>query len=117
MPARPFRLSEVESWPECLEVIVEGSVDSRASDEFEASLRRVPESHHDYVLVDLDRCEFIDVVAVKQLVLARELLWAQQRELLVFGTVGQVQRLLEQVGAFDCDPPPSVQESRRLGHR
>jgi anti-anti-sigma regulatory factor len=99
---RPFRLSQIESWPECLEIIVEGSVDSSsATDEFEARLQRVVETDHDYVLIDLDRCQFIDVVAVKQLVVTQELLFCRGQELLLFGARGQVRRILEQIEAFD----------------
>jgi anti-anti-sigma regulatory factor len=98
---RPFRLSQIESWPECLEIIVEGRVDSSATDEFEASLQRVVETDHDYVLIDLDRCQFIDVVAVKQLVVTQEHLFCRGQELLLFGATGQVRRMLEQVDAFD----------------
>ncbi len=105
-PSRPFRLVEVESWPECREVIVEGRVEPAANAEFEACLVRLVESDHDWVLFDLDRCEFIDVVAAKQLVVLRQMLSDQQRELLVFGAAGQVRRILEDVGSFDCDPPP-----------
>jgi anti-anti-sigma regulatory factor len=98
---RAFRLSQIESWPECLEIIVEGRVDSSATGEFEASLQRVVETDHDYVLIDLDRCEFIDIVAVKLLVVTQELLFCRAQELLLFGATGQVRRMLEQVEAFD----------------
>jgi anti-anti-sigma regulatory factor len=101
---RSFRLSEIESWPECREVIVEGSVDFRVLDQFADCLERLPESDNDYVIVDLDRCEFLDVVAIKQLVVAREVLSAQRCEMLIFGARDQMRRRLETVGAFDCDP-------------
>ena len=39
--SRPFRLIEVESWPECREIVVEGRIDSEAIGEFEDSLLRV----------------------------------------------------------------------------
>jgi anti-anti-sigma regulatory factor len=104
--SRPFQLAEVESWPECREIIVEGQVGPGTIDAFETSLRRVVESDHDYVLIDLDRCESIDVGTVKQLVVARQHLSDQRREMLVFGAAGEVRRLLEDVGLFDCDPAP-----------
>jgi anti-anti-sigma regulatory factor len=92
-------------------------VESGATDEFEACLLRVVESDHDYVPIDLDRCDFIDVVAVKQLVLARERVSDQRREMLVFGAEGQVRRLLEDVGAFDCDPAPRSRADASPGPR
>lgn len=106
VPARPFRLIEVESWPECREVIVEGRVGPEANAEFEACLLRALESDHDWVLFDFDRCEYLDLDAAKQLVVLWQRLSDQRRELLVFGAVGQVRRVLEGIGAFDLDPPP-----------
>jgi hypothetical protein len=37
-PGRQFRLIEIESWPECREVIVEGRVDREAIESFDACL-------------------------------------------------------------------------------
>ncbi|HEX4016048.1 MAG TPA: hypothetical protein VHX15_04865, partial [Frankiaceae bacterium] len=51
-----------------------------------------------------DRCDFLDVVAIKQLVVARELLWAQHCEMLIFGARDEMRRRLETIGSFDCDP-------------
>jgi anti-anti-sigma regulatory factor len=99
-----LRLHEVESWPECREVIVEGRLDAKASGRWDHCLRRIEDSDHDHVIIDLDRCESIDAAAVKRLVVVRELLSAESRELLVFGAVGEVRRKLEDIGAFDCDP-------------
>jgi anti-anti-sigma regulatory factor len=114
-PQRTFRLLEVESWPECREVIVEGGVDRERVGEFDACLLRALEAHHDYLLIDFDRCESIDVMAVKQLVVARQRFSDQQRELLVFGAAGEVRSILERVGAFDCRPaPPSPLRSPAL---
>jgi anti-anti-sigma regulatory factor len=103
-PTRPFRLTEVESWPECREVIVEGRVGPETIEEFEACLTRVLESHHDIVLIDLDRCESIDVEAAKQLVITWQRLSDQHRELLVFGAEGTVREILERVGPFALRP-------------
>jgi anti-anti-sigma regulatory factor len=98
---RPFRLVEVESWPECREVIVEGRLEREALGEFDDCLLRALEAPHDYLLIDLDRCEGIDVEAVKQLVIARQRFSDQQRELVVFGAEGPVREMLEKVGAFE----------------
>lgn len=104
VPSRPFRLVEVESWPECREVIVEGRVERAVNAEFEACLLDALESDHDWVLFDFDRCEHLDVMAAKHLVVLRQRLSDQRRELRVFGATGQVRRILEDVGSFDLDP-------------
>ncbi len=103
-PTRPFRLTEIESWPECREVIVEGGVGPETIGEFEACLTGALESHHDIVLIDLDRCEAIDVEAAKQLVVTWQRLSDQGRELLVFGAEGRVREILDRVGPFDLQP-------------
>jgi hypothetical protein len=69
-PHRPFRLDEVESWPECLEILIEGELDLAASGVLRDALERALDSDHLYVIVDLDCCEWIDIVAVKLLVVA-----------------------------------------------
>ena len=81
MATRAYRVTEIESWPECLELPIG--------------------SDHLYLLVDLDRCEFIDVVAVKLLVVAHALLSAQGTELLIFGATDQVRDAIEAVEASD----------------
>jgi anti-anti-sigma factor len=101
MGARAFRVTEIESWSECLELLVEGEVDRVAAARLEETLERALESDHLYVLVDLDRCELIDVVAVKLLVVAYALLSAQGAELLIFGASGPVRGAIEAVEAFD----------------
>jgi anti-anti-sigma factor len=101
MAPRTFRVTEIESWPECLELLIEGEVDRFAAAEFEETLERAVESNHLYVLVDLDRCELIDVVAVKLLVVAHALLSAQGTELLIFGATDQVRDAIDAVEAFD----------------
>jgi anti-anti-sigma factor len=101
MAARAFRVTEVESWPECLEILVEGKVDVLAAAELDEALERGVESDHQYVLVDLDRCELIDVVAVKLLVVAHSHLSSQGGELLIFGATERVRGAIEAVEAFD----------------
>lgn len=101
MGARAFSVTEIESWPECLELLVEGEVDRIAAARIEETLLRAVEADHLYVLVDLDRCERLDVVAVKLLVVAHALLSAQGAELLIFGATGPVRGAIEAVEAFD----------------
>jgi anti-anti-sigma regulatory factor len=116
-PSRPFRLREVESWRGCLEIIVEGGIDPGTAVKLEECLERVVDSDHEYVLIDLDRCGFIDVAAVKHLVLVRQFLSDRQAELLIFGAAGQVRALLEDVGALDCDPAPPRHPGRSPDRR
>jgi anti-anti-sigma factor len=101
MESRAFRVTEIESWPECLELLIEGDLDLIAAAEFEATLERAVESDHLYVLIDLDRCEFIDVVAVKLLIVAQVRLSAQGTEVLIFGATDQVRGAIDAVEAFD----------------
>jgi len=101
MAARAFRVTEVESWPECLEILVEGEVDGAAAADLEEALERAVGSDHQYVLVDLDRCELIDVVAVKLLVVVHAHLSSQGGELLIFGATERVRGAIEAVDAFD----------------
>jgi anti-anti-sigma regulatory factor len=99
-------------------VIVEGTIGPRAGIEFEDRLERIVDSDHEYVLIDLHRCRSIDAVAVKQLVVARQLLSYRRREMLIFGAEGEVRGILEDVGAFDCDPAlHTVPGVRRIGGR
>jgi anti-anti-sigma factor len=101
MASRAFKVTEIESWPECLELLIEGEVDWFVAAQFEETLERAVESDHLYLLVDLDRCEFIDVVVAKLLVVAHAHLSAQGTELLIFGATDRVRGAIEAVEAFD----------------
>ncbi len=96
-----FRLTEIESWPECLEILVEGEVDRPATARFEEALEGAVDSDHLYVLLDLDRCESIDLAAVKLLVLAHARLSDLGQEFMIFGATGGVRDAIEAVEAFD----------------
>jgi anti-anti-sigma factor len=98
---RPFRLDEVESWPECLEILIEGELDLLASEVLRDALERALDSDHLYVIVDLDRCESIDIVAVKLLVVAHAHHSSRGEEFLIFGARGEVRRKIEGIHAFD----------------
>jgi anti-anti-sigma factor len=99
--ARAFRVTEIESWPECLEILIEGEVDRRAAEQLRDTLERAVDSDHLYLLIDLERCDFIDVVAVKLLVVAHAQASARGEELLIFGATERVRRAIEAVEAFD----------------
>jgi anti-anti-sigma regulatory factor len=100
-PHRPFRLDEVESWPECLEILIEGELDLPACEILRDALERALDSDHLYVIVDLDRCQSIDIVAVKLLVVAWSHHSSRGEEFLIFGARGPVLRKIEGVHAFD----------------
>jgi anti-anti-sigma factor len=100
-PHRPFRLGEVESWPECLEILIEGELDLLASKILRDALERALDADRLYVIVDLDRCEWIDIVAVKLLVVAHAHHSSRGEEFLIFGATGLVRRRIEGVRAFD----------------
>jgi anti-anti-sigma factor len=93
-------VSHVES-PGCQEVLLEGELDAGSIAEFEGALDRAVDSDHLHLLVDLGRCEFIDVAAVKLLVVTQEHLSGRGGELVIPGATGQVRRMLELVNAFD----------------
>ena len=100
-PHRPFKLNEVESWPECLELLIEGELDLAACEVLRDALERALGSDHLYVIVDLDRCESIDIVAVKLLVVAYMHHSSRGEEFPIFGATGPVRRRIEGVHAFD----------------
>ena len=100
-PHRPFRLDEVESWSECLEILIEGALDLPASEILRDALERALDSDRLYVIVDLDRCESIDIVAVKLLVVAHAHHSSRGEEFLIFGASGLVRRKIDGVRAFD----------------
>jgi anti-anti-sigma factor len=100
-PRRPFKLDEVESWPECLEILIEGELDLLASEILRDALERALDADRLYVIVDLDRCEWIDIVAVKLLVVAHAHHSSRGEEFLIFGASGEVLRKIEGIHAFD----------------
>ena len=125
--ARAFKLSEQVSWPECLEVLIEGGVDRAAATELEGVLERAADSDHLYVIVDLERCQAIDIGAAKHLVVAYQQLSSQGRRLMIFGARAGVRHRLEAIEAFDArvliadpdkvvaDPLPVTSRSERAG--
>jgi anti-anti-sigma regulatory factor len=100
-PHRPFRLDQVESWPECLEILIEGELDLPATEVLRDALERALDSDRLYVIVDLDRCEWIDIDAVKLLVVAHAHHSSRGEEFLIFGATDLVRRRIEGIHAFD----------------
>ena len=92
-----FRLSEQDLWPGCHEIDVAGELDLAVSFELGAALDRAVDNRL-HVLIDLSRCEFIDVSGVAALVRGHERLTAHGLQLLLYGVHGQVRRLLNVTG-------------------
>lgn len=93
---RPFRLLERESSPGCHRIQVEGELDLAVADRLREALRRVEGSRR--VLIDLERCDFVDLAALALLVRACSEARAGNRWITVYGARGQPLRLLEATG-------------------
>ena len=118
----PFALSEKEVWPGCREIEIEGELDLAVSDRLNTAIERATKERH-HILVNLSRCEFIDVSALTVLVQGHRSLQEHGRQLLLCGVQGQVRRLLSITGVSETglmatsdapDAPPTLW-SDRLG--
>jgi anti-anti-sigma factor len=96
-----FALSERNIWPGCREIAVKGELDLAASEPFRIALERAKRDRH-HVLIDLSRCEFVDVHTLAILVQAHRSLDARGRQLLLCGVQGQVRRLLSLTAAAEA---------------
>jgi anti-anti-sigma regulatory factor len=65
------------------------------------ALERALDADRLYVIVDLDRCTSIDIVAVKLLVVAHAHHSSRGEEFLIFGATDLVRRRIEGIHAFD----------------
>jgi hypothetical protein len=54
-PHRPFRLDQVESWPECLEILIEGELDLPATEILRGTLERALDADRLFGATDLVR--------------------------------------------------------------
>jgi anti-anti-sigma factor len=103
---RAFKLTEKKSSPECLEILIEGELDLAVSEHLATSLGQAQLPEHHYVLIDLERCEFIDLSALAILVRAETQLANHAKELLIFAAHGQARRLFIQTGMLaHCHRP------------
>ena len=101
---RPFRLREEVSWPECLEVLVEGELDRAVAPRMQAALELAIGFAYPYVIVDLDRCEFIDAGGLAVIHAAHRQMLQAGQELMICGASGQVRRVIELTGVFEALP-------------
>jgi anti-anti-sigma factor len=109
-----FILSERNFWPGCRELDIVGELDLAVCDRLRAALdEAVAKRLH--VLVDLSRCDFIDVSGVQALVQGHDRLATHGRQLLLYGVQGQVKRMLSVTGlagvdhgGFEIAPPEAL---------
>jgi anti-anti-sigma factor len=106
---RAFKLTKKQSSPTCLEILIEGELDLAVRHHLTTSLEQEPWSDFRYVLIDLERCEFIDLSAIAVIGRAEAQLAAAGKELLIFGARGQVQRIFSQTGLLAHCHRPSLQ--------
>lgn len=91
-----FQLAEKRLRPDCREIQVAGEVDLAVADQLDAALERA--AAYDRVLIDLQRCEFIDSTAIAVILRAHEQMAARGRRVALYGASGQVRRILSITG-------------------
>jgi anti-anti-sigma factor len=98
---RAFKLTEKVCWAECLEILVEGELDLATAEQLRNALDETVGSGLVYVVVDLERCEFLDATALSAMVEAQKRLADNGQELLISAAGGQAERLLTVTAALD----------------
>jgi anti-anti-sigma factor len=98
---RAFKLTEKVCWAECLEILVEGELDLATAEQLREALDETVGSGPVYVVLDLERCDFLDATALSAMVEAQRSLAANGQELLVYAARGQAERLLSVTAALD----------------
>jgi anti-sigma B factor antagonist len=96
---QPFRLCVGEGRPGCYRIEVRGELDLAVTDRLSKALASAGE--HREVLVDLERCDFIDSAAVEAILRAEAGLTLEGRRILVVGARGQVLQVLNVLGLTD----------------
>jgi anti-sigma B factor antagonist len=101
-------------WPRCREIAVAGELDLAVSGELRRAIERAVD-RGEHVMLDLSECDFIDSSGLAVLVHGHEALRAGGRELLLYGSAGQVQRMLTITGLTaklrSAEAPASPQEA------
>jgi anti-anti-sigma factor len=98
---RAFKLTEKVCWAECLEILIEGELDMATAGQLRDALDETVGSGPVYVVIDLQRCEFLDATALSAMVDAQRRLADNGQELLVYAAGGQAERLLTVTAALD----------------
>jgi anti-anti-sigma factor len=93
---QPFGLSVGEGRPGCLKIDIRGELDLAVADQLSQALASAGE--HREVLVDLERCDFVDSSGIEAILEAERLLALEGRQIAVIGAKGQVLRILTVAG-------------------
>jgi anti-anti-sigma factor len=114
-----FAISEMDIWPGCREIEVEGELDLAVSERLRVALQRATEQRH-HVLVDLSRCDFLDARALAVLIEAHQSLQEHGCQLLLYGVQGQVRRILSvsaatETGLLAAPAAPNAPRAVRSG--
>jgi anti-sigma B factor antagonist len=94
---RSFNLTEVDQRSGCREILVEGEFDLAVADQFQTCLDRI-DPEHVLVLINLERCEFIDSSGIALILRAHNRLAEQGRRVVIHGASNQVLRILSVTG-------------------
>lgn len=98
----PLRVDERTTWYGCTEIRLEGEFDLAVTDRLRPVLERAISAPGD-VLLNLERCDLIDVEVLGLLVDADARLSEHDAQLFFYNPVGQVRRVLELTGL--CEQP------------
>jgi anti-anti-sigma factor len=103
-----LRIEARTAWDGCAEVRLEGEFDLAVAPRLRSSLQRAVACSGD-VLLNLERCEFIDACALASILDAEAKIVGRGGQLHIYRPRGQVRRLLELTGVCDSplSPPPS----------
>jgi len=94
---RAFKLIEEDLRPDCRKIQVEGELDLAVAGQLEESLVRAGAGYRE-VLIDLERCEFIDSTGIAAIVQAHRQLAEQGGRVVVCAPSAQVLRVLSITG-------------------
>ena len=94
---RSFKLAEFDRESGCREIRVQGELDLAVADRLQECLERVG-SGHVAILIDLERCEFIDSTGIALILRTHNLMAEQGRRLAVCAPSEQVLRVLSITG-------------------
>jgi anti-sigma B factor antagonist len=94
---RAFKLIEEDLRPDCRKIQVEGELDLAVAEQLERALVRIGAECRE-VLIDLERCEFIDSTGIAAIVHAHKQLAEQGGRVVVCAPAAQVLRVLSITG-------------------
>jgi anti-sigma B factor antagonist len=91
-----FKLIESDLRPGCRRIEVEGELDLAVADRLQEAIDRA--APQPQVLIDLERCDFIDSTGIAVIVRAHNLMAEEERKLAICGPSDQVLRVLTITG-------------------